>query len=115
MPLKRRRFNWKARQQARGESRKVLKSANIPMDRIVVENERDGYVAAAHEMDSNALVLQPKKRKACQEREPKRSKLSSRERKKLKKILEAKEKKAKVSLPFQLVPTTLHVGQLVYH
>lgn len=111
MPLKRRRFNWKARQQARGETTKTSKPAYAQVEGLLaqIDAKRDSYLATVDETDSNALVLPPKRRKTHQEKdqekdlgsgEPKHSKLSSRERKKLKKIVEAKAKKTKVSWLF---------------
>lgn len=104
MPLKKKRFNWKARQQTKGETRKTSKAAYAQVEGLLAQADAklDSYLATADETDSNVLVIPPKKRKTRQEEEvggveSKRSKLSNRERKKLKKIVEAKEKKTKVS------------------
>ena len=99
MASKRKRFNWKARQHSRGENRTSKGENSLLMD--VKEGETLSYVYL-DATDSNTLVL-PSKRKSFQEKDKredsglKRSKLNTRERKRLKKIVEAKEKKARVS------------------
>ena len=104
MPPKRRRYNWKARQQARGKTRKTSESANVQMESYVqVDAKRHSFLTTTD--DSNAIVLPPRKRKTDRKEQlgredPKRSRLSNKERKKIKKIAEAKEKKSKVSWLF---------------
>ena len=98
MPVKKKRYNWKARQLKRGND--SAHGGSTPV-LSVLEYGQSGNDAKAFTDDTNALVL-PAKRKKCQDSEkppksrPKRRKLSSRQRKRLEKIVEGKEKKCKV-------------------
>lgn len=101
MAYRRRRFNWKARQQTGGGGNRGTSNHSV---NYLIERKQDGYLAAGHQEESNALVLPSRKRTTRVEEENedlnvgglKRSKLTTRERKRLKKVLEAKVKKAKV-------------------
>lgn len=98
MASKRKRFNWKARQHSRGENRTTKR------ERSVLEKEGDTHEIYMNidAMDTNSLVL-PSSKRSFQEKEERQdskvkgTKMNARERKRLKKIVEAKEKKARVS------------------
>ena len=86
-------YNWKARQS--GAPRRGVKTRGII----------SAQVTCVEDGDSNALVLPPKKPRVAAAaagdgggRAAGRKKLSSRQRKHLQKVVEAKEKKAKVSV-----------------
>ena len=94
MPVKKKRYNWKARQRKHGDD--PTYGGNTFVLNVLEDDEN----AKVFVDDTNALVL-PVKRK-CQGSEkrtisqPKRRKLNSRQRKRLEKIVEAKEKKSRV-------------------
>ena len=98
MPVKKKRYNWKARQLKRGND---LTHGGSTAVLSVLEYGQSSNDAKAFTDDTNALVL-PAKRTKCQDSEkptksqPKRRKLSNRQRKRLEKIVEGKEKKCKV-------------------
>lgn len=99
MPVRRKRYNWKARQQKHGENSKY--EGNMSLLGVLEDVQKGNDVNIALD-DSNALVL-PSKRKHrgsedADKPQPKLRKLSSRQRKRLEKIVEAKEKKSRVGV-----------------
>ena len=104
MAYRKRRFNWKARQQTGGGSNRRTSNHSV---NYLIEQKQDGYLAAGHQAESNTTLVLPSRKRTTRVEEEnedlnvgglKRSKLTTRERKRLKKVLEAKAKKAKVFL-----------------
>lgn len=100
-PKKKLGYNWRARRHKRSGFRnneELLLTSDLPV--VELESSATEYVGARVD-DSNVLVL-PSKRKVVDlsesERAPKRKKLSGKQRKRLQKVIEAKEKKARVSV-----------------
>ena len=96
---KKRRYNWKARQQKKGDGDKDRQKKHVSseaLESVYVASKYEG----TREDSSNAFIL-PSKRKKIEpeesEEEPARKKLSSKQKKRLQKIIETKEQKAKVS------------------
>lgn len=95
-------YNWRARQHKRSGFRHNQQSvwgSDLPM--VELGSSATEYVVGTRVNDSNVLVL-PSKRKVADssefERAPKRKKLSGKQRKRLQKVVEAKEKRARVSI-----------------
>lgn len=95
-------YNWRARQHKRGgfrHNRELILRSDLPV--VELGSSATEYDVGTRVDDSNVLVL-PSKRKIADssefERAPKRKKLSGKQRKRLQKVVEAKEKRAKVSI-----------------
>lgn len=92
---KRRRYNWKARQQKKGDG-EYRRKKHVSSEPFEVAREYEEMC----EDSSNAFILPSKRKKIefeASEEEPTRKKLSSKQKKRLQKIIETKEQKAKVS------------------
>ena len=94
-------YNWKARQHKRSgfrHNQECVLGSDLPV--VELGSSATEYVATRVD-DSNVLVV-PSKRKIVDssefERAPKRKKLSGKQRKRLQKVVEAKEKRARVSI-----------------
>ena len=97
MPVKKKRYNWKARQRKHGDDPAYGGNASVLN---VLEDDQSSYNAKVFTDDTNALVLPAKRKVQGSEKttksQPKRRKLNSRQRKRLEKIVETKEKKSRV-------------------
>ena len=116
-PKKKLGYNWRARQHKRSgfrNNQELLLSSDFPL--VELESSATEYVGARVD-DSNVLVL-PSKRKGVDssesERTPKRKKLSGKQRKRLQKIIEAKEKKARVSVLIKKHCTWVLICVVIY-
>ncbi len=99
-PRKKLGYNWKARQQKGGDSAKRKRGLINCGDALDSQTEQQRQYEGACEGDTNAFILPEKKARLDLseiESTQKRKKLSSKQRKRLQKIVEAKERKAKVS------------------
>lgn len=120
LPRKKHRFNWRARQGhtkfERKRDDKNSQECGDLMEDICSEEVEYGCNAAADD-DTNALVLPSKRKKTNKDGDgevAKKKKLSSAQRKRLQKVVEAKERKAKVSCSLlQLMPIELISSRII--
>lgn len=104
-PKKKIGYNWKARQIDHTKHHRIRVIELEQSEKPVVLESHDSFPRDVQDVNATILVTRKKNEIPVDQCVPRKKKLSSKQRKRLQKIVQTKEKRTKVSVPFNAHPT----------